>query len=227
VAMCATFAPLEHQRVACSFLPYADPDRWRSMMQYVKFERAEQAAFSVGGRDFGVFVHDWRVEPWDAWWDALGERATSMDPPDEPSVGPAPMLPLSVLSKREFEMSVRQALRDYTRPNALAANPLLRSRLAVESGGRGGGPAALQSILRQALETLESHPRDQKFHRALTYTYFQPAATQESAAERLGVPFSTYRYHLARGVERIVERLWEVELHGARDGSASGGLSGA
>jgi hypothetical protein len=46
------------------------------------------------------------------------------------------------------------------------------------------------------------------------YTYFQPAATQESAAERLGLPFSTYRYHLARGIERMVEWLWTLELRG-------------
>jgi hypothetical protein len=119
-----------------------------------------------------------------------------------------------VLSKREFEMSVRQALRDYTKPSSLTSNPLLRSRLAVVGTGQVCGPADLQSILHAALDTLNAHPRDQKFYRALLYTYFQPAATQESAAERLGLPFSTYRYHLARGIERIVEWLWNVELRG-------------
>ena len=41
---------------------------------------------------------------------------------------------------------------------------------------------------------------------------FEPAVTQEAAAERL--PFSTYRYHLARGEDRVVEWLWNLELTG-------------
>jgi hypothetical protein len=34
------------------------------------------------------------------------------------------------------------------------------------------------------------------------------------AAERLGLPFSTYRYHLAGGLRRVTERLWRRELYG-------------
>ena len=37
--------------------------------------------------------------------------------------------------------------------------------------------------------------------------------------ERLDSQSVPYRYHLARGIERIIEWLWNVELHGraARD----------
>jgi hypothetical protein len=42
----------------------------------------------------------------------------------------------------------------------------------------------------------------------------RPAATQEAAAELLGLPFSTYRGHLTRGVERVCDRLWQRELYG-------------
>jgi len=85
------------------------------------------------------------------------------------------------------------------------------------AGGNSTGDAArLQALLREALETLNAAPKDEKFARALLYTFFQPAATQESAAERLGLPFSTYRYHLARGEDRIVEWLWSLELSGSR-----------
>jgi hypothetical protein len=112
---------------------------------------------------------------------------------------------------------VRRALRDYTRPAALAANPLIQSRLVAGAGGNNTGDAArLQALLREALETLNAAPKDEKFGRALLYTFFRPAATQESAAERLGLPFSTYRYHLARGEDRIVEWLWSLELSGSR-----------
>ena len=48
-------------------------------------------------------------------------------------------------------------------------------------------------------------------------TFLQPAATQELAAERLGLPFSTYRYHLAGGIRRVTEQLWQRELYGTED----------
>jgi hypothetical protein len=34
-------------------------------------------------------------------------------------------------------------------------------------------------------------------------------ASQEKVAERLGLPFSTYRYQLAKGIERVAEMLWQ------------------
>jgi hypothetical protein len=45
-------------------------------------------------------------------------------------------------------------------------------------------------------------------------TYLRPAATQEAAADALGLPFSTYRGHLARGIERVIDWLWQRELYG-------------
>ena len=38
---------------------------------------------------------------------------------------------------------------------------------------------------------------------------------QEAAAEVLGLPYSTYRRHLAQGVARIVAWLWDREVYGA------------
>jgi len=102
--------------------------------------------------------------------------------------------PLLVLSEPEFQAAVRQALRDYTRPAATAAT--------------------LQRLLREAAEALAANPRDERLYRALACTFFEPAATQELAAERLGLPFSTYRYHLAGGLRRVTERLWRRELYG-------------
>ncbi|WP_268966935.1 hypothetical protein [[Actinomadura] parvosata] len=34
-------------------------------------------------------------------------------------------------------------------------------------------------------------------------------------AERLGLPFTTYRRHLAAGVQRICADLWRRELYGS------------
>jgi hypothetical protein len=45
-------------------------------------------------------------------------------------------------------------------------------------------------------------------------TVFKGAPTQEAAAARLGLPFSTYRRHLTAGIERVTAWLWDRELHG-------------
>jgi DNA-directed RNA polymerase specialized sigma24 family protein len=46
----------------------------------------------------------------------------------------------------------------------------------------------------------------------LDRTYVHAAPTQEAAAEVLGLPFSTYRRHLARAHERLTDLLWAVEI---------------
>jgi hypothetical protein len=45
----------------------------------------------------------------------------------------------------------------------------------------------------------------------LDRTFLRPAPSQEAAAEVLGLPFSTYRRHLGRAVERVVDLSWAVE----------------
>ena len=72
----------------------------------------------------------------------------------------------------------------------------------------------LQARIQEAAETLKTNPRDEKLYRALYHTYLKPAPTQEAAAELLDLPFSTYRYHLTQGVKRLVEWLWQREIHG-------------
>jgi hypothetical protein len=102
-------------------------------------------------------------------------------------------------------------LRDYTRTDLLAANPLLRSRLVVEKNEE-EPTDALRSLLRETVGILKQNPKDEKLYRALWHTYFEPAATQEQTAELLDLPFSTYRYHLTNGIERMVTWLWQAEL---------------
>jgi hypothetical protein len=46
----------------------------------------------------------------------------------------------------------------------------------------------------------------------LNRTFVRAAPTQEAAAEVLGLPFSTYRRHLARAVDQVTEVLWAVEI---------------
>jgi hypothetical protein len=132
-----------------------------------------------------------------------------------PTAAPPARPPLLVLSVPEFAQAVHDAVRDYARPYRLAESPLLRSRLVAERAGAEADEAAqveaVRALLREAAEALDGNPREAPYARALRLTYLQPAPTQAVAAERLGVPFSTYRRHLKRGVERVTEALWRQE----------------
>jgi hypothetical protein len=138
-----------------------------------------------------------------------------------PQTMPPPQIaePLLVLSQADFTAAVRDALHNWSRPDLLRANPLLRSRLLMEKAGlneSGAGErvSALRSLIREAAESLQASPREAKLYRALYHTYFHAAATQEQAAELLDLPFSTFRRHLKEGIARVVEILWQQEIGG-------------
>jgi DNA-directed RNA polymerase specialized sigma24 family protein len=198
-----------HPKLAWSFAAVAEPDLIAPMFTSIHFWRARDADFDVGGRRYGVFAHDWRVEPIAAWLKAKVERASCRELVREPA---EPVAPLLVLSQADFAEAVRQALRDFSRPGRLETNPLLRTRLVVEEPGPAPTVEKLRALLLDAARSLTGNPKDQKLHLAIRHTYLDPAETQEQAAERLGLPFNTYRYRLARGTERITERLWHREL---------------
>jgi hypothetical protein len=93
-----------------------------------------------------------------------------------------------------------------SREETLLASPLLRCTSI------GPDPAALRAALSAAVETQADHPTDRKFHRALRLTWMTPGTKQEAVAATLKLPFNTYRYHLTRGTERLVQALWQREL---------------
>jgi hypothetical protein len=106
-------------------------------------------------------------------------------------------------------------LRDLRRPDLLARNPLLRTRVVHDrAGDEEPSAATLATLLSAAAETLRDDPRDDRLWRAVERTYIRPAATQERAAATLGLPFSTYRRHLTQGVDRVVAGLWDQEVYG-------------
>lgn len=216
LATMVTIAPMHQARLAWSFITFAASDPWRSIMEYISFEPANEAGFVVGDRRYAVFAHDWRVESFDAWWEREAERSLGTESAASLRLAEETVCPV-VLSEPEFTDEVRKALRDYRRTAALSKSPLLRSRVVLEATGTEPAVSTLQRLLREAVECLKAHERDEKFHRALLHTYIQPAPPQERVAERLGLPFSTYRYHLARGVERVAGSLWQRELHGHID----------
>lgn len=170
------------------------------------------ADFVVGGGRYGLFAHDFRRVPADALLELVTERALAGEVRTPRVSAPPPL----VLSQPEFDQSVRQALRNVHRPDLLARNPLLRTRLAADrAGAREPDAAVLAALVRAAVDSLRAHPRDDKLFRAVDRTYLRPASTQEGAAATLGLPFSTYRRHLAQGVGRVVAWLWEREVYGS------------
>ncbi|HEY1409762.1 MAG TPA: hypothetical protein VF434_12525 [Promineifilum sp.] len=200
--------------LAFTFLPCAQPDFWRAMFDYADQERLPGADFTIGGRTFGTYGHDWRVTPPAAWLALMAEREMNLAPGAIRSN--AVHEQLLVLSEADFAVAVRDALRDFTNPQALIANPLIRSRLVVKGGERDEDVTVRADILRktvrEAAESLRETPRLAKFYRAIFHTYFQPAMTQEQAAEIIDLPFSTYRRHLRSGIEEITSRLWAREI---------------
>lgn len=194
-------------RLAWSFAAYQDAEFWAPNYRVLEFERTVEADFVVGGQRYGVFARDWRREPIARWLGRLVEIGLSDRDAPPPRADDATLL---VLDESDFASAVRDALRDYASPDRLARNPLLRARLLAAEGDP--SPERLRALLREATERLATSPRDEKFYRALHRTYLDPAPTQEAAAERLGLPFSTYRYRLARGIERVTAWLWRREL---------------
>ncbi|MFK8844621.1 AAA family ATPase [Streptomyces sp. Ac-502] len=215
---------LTGRQPAVTLLPFADPEFWEPDCAYMDFARLPAADFTSGGRRFGMFVHDWRRVPGLAWLAMLTERERSGDP--FAVAPPVPSAPLRVLDREAFAAAVRDALREFARPDGLRDSPLLETRLvagrcAADGTGARERVAALREAIRSAAAALEESPPDRRAFRALHHTYLRPAGTQARAAEllRLRLPMTTYRRHLAAGIGRLTELLWQEELEG---GGAAG-----
>jgi RecA/RadA recombinase len=201
--------------LAFTFVSMADPDFYAPGFAYANIPRLPGADFVVGGRRYGVFGSDWRALPPLAWLTLLAEREVGREPPPLTHVSGAS---LEVLAYEDFIEATRQGLRDMTRPDLLRLNPLLRSRMITARVGihatDSERAAALAALLREGGDALRESNKTNKSYRALYHTYYQPAETQEAAAELLDMPFSTYRRHLKAGVDYVVETLWMLEVGG-------------
>lgn len=199
--------------LAFTFFPCADPDFWAAILSYAELTRLPDADFEIGIKHYGVYGHDWRAMPPAVWIARLAEKEVGVK---TQTTSPPTPEPLIFLSRDDFSNAVKQALQDFARPSGLTANPLLRSRLLSEAAAAGTGSRERSEILKsrinEAADSLRIHPRDEKLFRALDKTYLHPALTQEAAAELLDLPFSTYRRHLASGIQRLTEILWRQEV---------------
>ena len=186
--------------LASSVVLTSEPDLWGPVFELVGLGRWPEAeAADAPGPALAAFGKDWRATPPDAWLDALAERAPSAPPPKT-----AGREDVVVLSRDAFAEAVRDALKAYAEPHHLAESPLLRARLVREQGGEAAD--SLRELLSGAARQLDESARERP--------YFRPAPTQAIAAERLDLPFSTYRRHLRRGIDHVVDALWQIETGG-------------
>lgn len=198
-------------QLAYTFFPFAKPDLWQLISSYADLHRLPAADYQVGHCHYGVYVHDWRVVPPIVWLDLLAGREITFSPLT-PTIT-RPELSLLVLSQPDFMKAVRDAVRNFTRPDLLARNPLLRSRFILEKGGEPGrNIEQLQQLIANTANQLQNNSHDQKFYPVIQTTYLQPAPTQTTAAATLNLPMGTYRRHLKSGLDRIAELLWQREI---------------
>lgn len=198
---------LSQPNLAYTFLPCANPGFWATSFAYAGLERLETADFTIGDQRYGVYGHDWRVVPPLAWLGVMTEQQSGVTTSQE--------LPaLVVLDEAGFQAAVRDVLRNYTSPELLGASPLLKTRMmaAYAHLPRNEQVKKLQELVRETAVSLQQTPRHARFYAVLHHTYLQPLETQEQVAERLNLPFSTYRRHLRSGIESLTALLWAQEL---------------
>jgi hypothetical protein len=114
------------------------------------------------------------------------------------------------LARSAFDAAVRAALGDLHASDRLQTNPLIGSTLAF--GPAGASVDRLRASIRAGIDHVGGAPRAEQLQRVLDRTFVRAAPTQEAAAEVLSLPFSTYRRHLAKAVERLTDLLWAVEI---------------
>ncbi|MYW01786.1 ATP-binding protein [Streptomyces sp. SID3343] len=186
---------------AWSFVASADPDLRRSAAAHGPFHPTGTDVV-VGRHTHRVFGHDWRAEPLECILDHTGPPRNLRPTAESASCAHR----AAVMARPEFDEAVREALRCWHRPDALARNPLSRSGLLTDASG------SLRDALERAIDTLGGDPRSVKAHRALTVTFVDGAPTQEAAARRVELPFSTYRRHLTLGIRYVSELLWHQAM---------------
>jgi hypothetical protein len=184
-----------------TFTVFEDGDRWRRYLADAGLR--EVAAVDVGGRRQHVFGRDWRRQTVEQWVQHRARaRVTPVAtwPTTAAAGGPDGRLP-----RAAFEEGVLEALRAWHTPREFATSVLLHSHLVPP--GSADPVADLRGAITTALDALQTDPAGVKAHEALTTTYITASRTHKAAARRLGVPYGTYRRHLAMAKERLVDQL--------------------
>ena len=180
---------------AVTFTVFQDAERWRHHLTAAGLH--EVVTVEVDGLRQHVFGRDWRRQPVEQW---VEDRARAAAPVASWGPRSADLLP-----RKAFEKGVLEALRTWRTPREFATSVLLRSHLVPP--GSADPVADLRDAITAALDELRIDPVGVKAHDALTATYIAASGTHKATARRLGVPYGTYRRHLALAKERLVAHL--------------------
>jgi hypothetical protein len=204
--------------LAITLLQCTLPEFWKQVLNYADLAHLPELDYTIenellgGTAPAGWYMHDWRKTPPVTWMNMLGQKETGDSP--EP-VHEQQKVQLLVLSEEEFAASVYESLKNYTIDKKLSQNPLIRSRVVLQAAESETDTtilvAALRDCLADATDKIREVPKQEKLHRVLFRTFFNPAGSQEQVADYLNIPFSTYRRYLRRGVEMVTEHLWQLE----------------
>ena len=208
LATMVTVTPAQETRLAWSFITFAEADPWQPIMRTSTSSSPKRRTFTAGGHRYAVFAHDWRVETFDAWWEREAERSQARHPEPELTIR-ANAAPIVVLSESEFAQSVRQALRDYTRPASLSANLLLRSRVAMDVAGA----ASADALAGSGRASQDQRPGRKILSSALVHVTFSPPHRRSAPPSGSGcrsAPTAT----TSPGTARVVAWLWQREVYG-------------
>ncbi|VVJ21928.1 Uncharacterised protein [Amycolatopsis camponoti] len=182
---------------AVTFTVFEDAGRWRDYLAEAGLR--EVAAVDVGGRRQHLFGRDWRRQTVEEW---VEHRARTLAAPV--ATWPAPSAGAR-MARAEFEHGVGEALRTWHIPAAFATSVLVRSHLVP--AGSGDPVADLRGAITAALDALPVDPAGVKAREILVATYISAFRTHKAAARRLGLPYGTYRRHLALAKDRLTEQL--------------------
>lgn len=194
---------------AVTFTVFEDGERWRRYLAQAGL--LEVAVVDVGGRRQHVFGRDWRRHPVEQW---VEDRVRAVVVPEAGwTTAPSPGGAGAELPRAAFEAGVLEALRTWHTPREFATSVLLRSHLVPP--GSADPVADLRGAITAALDALQVDPVGVKAYEALTARYLAVSRTHKGAARRLGVPYGTYRRHLALAKERLIEQLLQQPAIGS------------
>ncbi|MDN5938404.1 MAG: hypothetical protein L0H83_07050, partial [Salinisphaera sp.] len=179
-----------------------DVEAWTRISAECGQTRLPGPAVTIGRYRAALYAHDYRQETALEWMCGLHRSLRGLPAPGAVA-----------LDQEAFAAAVRQALKDYVSPRALADNPLLAAALVARNPeAPGENPVeVLRGLLHSHCEYLKTSPRTAALYKILHRSYLQPARNQALAAEALYLSERTYRRRLAQALEQVAASLWLTE----------------
>ncbi|MDH6604838.1 hypothetical protein M2164_000473 [Streptomyces sp. SAI-208] len=186
---------------AVTFTVFEDADRWGRYLAEAGMPHL--AAVDVGGRQQHVFGRDWRRQTMEQWVQHRARAAVT--PVTTWPAAAATRGPGDRPTRAAFTEGVLEALRTWHSPREFATSGLLHSHLVPQDSS--DRAADMRCALITALDAIQTDSAGVKAHEVLTATYLTASRTHRATARRLGVPYGTYRRHLALAKERLIDQL--------------------